>query len=245
MCTVLLRYTPGARWPVLVAAVRDEFVERPWDPPATHWADGLVGGRDRVAGGTWLAVDPGVPALAAVLNGVRLPLPPDGARPSRGGLPLAALRGMVPGAGAQPAGYDGFHLLRATLAGVDVQSWDGRALREQRLTAGDHIIVNRGVDLLDDPVVTHFLPLLGKAQSPDPAGTKSTVDAWGDWVELAAGDGLDPTTPGALLVRRELAGHRYGSTSVTLVALAPGAVRYDFTGAPWQRDAWQPVLQTE
>ena len=47
--------------PILLGAVRDEFVERPWDPPARHW-DGawaeLIGGRDQQAGGTWLAVDP-------------------------------------------------------------------------------------------------------------------------------------------------------------------------------------------
>ena len=37
MCTVLLRLSPGVALPVLLGAVRDEFVERPWDPPARHW----------------------------------------------------------------------------------------------------------------------------------------------------------------------------------------------------------------
>ncbi|MGK2949311.1 MAG: NRDE family protein, partial [Acidimicrobiales bacterium] len=71
MCTVLLRFSPGSPWPVVAGAVRDEFTERPWDPPDRHW-DGprsaLVGGRDHTAGGTWLAVDPQRPALAALLN---------------------------------------------------------------------------------------------------------------------------------------------------------------------------------
>ncbi|MEN3306429.1 MAG: hypothetical protein V7603_2631 [Micromonosporaceae bacterium] len=264
MCTVLLRYAPGARWPVLVAAVRDEFVGRAWDPPAAHWGGALLGGRDRVAGGTWLAVDPTGVALAAVLNGVRLPPPEGGGRPSRGGLPLAALRHEELPDHARVRGYDGFHLVRAAPAGaqpapvsgggghrrrppggVGVLSWDGQALRERRLDPGDHVIVNRGPDAPDDPVVAHFLPLLAATASPDPTGARSTVDAWGDWVTLAAGDGLDPATPGALLVRREYAGRAYGTTSVSLVALAPGAVRYDFSGAPWARDAWRPVLQTE
>jgi hypothetical protein len=245
MCTVLLRYAPGARWPVLLAAVRDEFVGRAWDPPAAHWGGRLLGGRDRVAGGTWLAVDPAAPALAAVLNGTRLPPPAAGERPSRGGLPLAALgRGAVPDRD-QVGGYDGFHLVRAAPAGVTVRSWDGLDLREVSLEPGDHVIVNRGPDAPDDPVVAHFGPLLAATPDPDPTGDKSTVDAWGDWVTLAAGDGLDPGTPGALLVRRVYAGRSYGSTSVSLVALSPDAVRYDFTGSPWERDAWQPVLRTE
>jgi len=76
MCTVLLRLTPDGRWPVLLGAIRDEFADRPWDAPGAHWRgpwSALVGGRDRTAGGTWLAVDPSSdrPAVAALLNGVR------------------------------------------------------------------------------------------------------------------------------------------------------------------------------
>src|SRR5947209_11609771 len=81
MCTVLLRFAPGTPRPLLLGAVRDEFVERAWDPPGAHWGDRLLGGRDRTAGGTWLAVDPDRPAVAAVLNGVRRPPPEDGTRP--------------------------------------------------------------------------------------------------------------------------------------------------------------------
>src|SRR5688572_20393298 len=115
MCTVLLRFDPGARWPVLLAAARDEFTDRSWDPPARHWSGAaarLVGGRDRTAGGTWLAVDPHTPAVAAILNGVRLPPPAGRARPSRGGLPLDVLTdGLDP---ENLAEYDGLHLVRAT-----------------------------------------------------------------------------------------------------------------------------------
>src|SRR3982751_1166642 len=111
MCTVLLRFAPGTSRPLVFGAVRDEFVDRAWDPPAAHWGGRVLGGRDRTAGGTWLAVDPDRPAVAAVLNGRRLPPPTDGVRPSRGGLPLGALRGGAP---PEPDGYDGFHLVLAT-----------------------------------------------------------------------------------------------------------------------------------
>ena len=133
MCTVLLRFAPGQA--LTVGAVRDEFVDRAWDPPAAHWGDALVGGRDRTAGGTWLAADPRRPAFAAVLNGVRRPPPADRPRPSRGGLPLAALRGQPLPEPATLARFDGFHLVLGTPDAVRVWSWDGTtaAGRDRRL----------------------------------------------------------------------------------------------------------------
>lgn len=246
MCTVLLRFAPDAAWPVLLGAIRDEFADRPWDPPAAHWGaagSGLIGGRDRSAGGTWLAVDPssGRPAVAALLNGARRPPLPDGARPTRGTLALEVLAsGRPPEAGAV-VDHDGFHLVLATPAGVDVWSWDGNALEHRGLPAGNHIVVNLGVDTHDDPLVPHFEPLL--AALPDPplsSGTPSPV-AWEAWVDLLGGVGLDPTDPRALLVRREIEGRTYASTSATLVGLSAGGVRYDFSGDPTDPTAWSEV----
>jgi hypothetical protein len=241
VCTVLLRLTPGARWPLLLAAVRDEFMERPWDPPAAHWpaAPRVWGGRDRTAGGTWLAVDRERPAVAALLNGARRGDPPDGVpRPTRGTLALAALAdapGAVPGIadGAALARYDGFHLLRADFGGAEVWSWDGESLEHLKLDPGDHIIVNLGPDRADDPLIPHFMPLFGALATPDPVPGGPTGAAWPGWVDLLRGDGLGATDPRGLIIDHEFDGHHYGSTSATLVALgADGRVRYDFTATP-------------
>lgn len=241
MCTVLLRFAPGTPWPVLCGAIRDEFADRPWDHPAAHWNGaraGLLGGRDRTAGGTWLAVDPRPdrPALAALLNGVRRPPPGDGTRPTRGTLALDLLATDRGPDGDAVADHDGFHLVRATPERVEVWSWDGEHLEHRPLDPGDHIVVNLGPDAGDDPLVPHFAPILAATSEP-------TGDSWAPWTELLAGDGLQPDDPRALLVRREIDGRTYASTSASLVALsARGGVRYAFNPVPTDPTAWYDVL---
>jgi hypothetical protein len=254
----MLRLRPDGPWPLLLAAVRDEFMQRAWDPPAVHWPDQptVIGGRDRTAGGTWMAVDPEIPAVAALLNGVRRPAPEDGRpRPTRGALVLAALSEVDP-MPTDLADYDGFHLLRADAARVDVWSWDGERLTRQRLAPGDHIIVNLGVDREGDPLVPHFRPLLAAQGDPlpaaqreplpdaqgEPVGDGDTEQVWGGWVDLLRGDGLAPDDERGLIIEHEHGGLRYGSTSASLVGIArDGSVRYDFTATPAE-PKWMRVL---
>jgi hypothetical protein len=227
----MLRFEPGAPWPLLLAAVRDEFAERPWDPPAAHWpelAPGVVGGRDRIAGGTWLAVRPDRPAVAALLNGERLPPPADGVRPSRGSLVLAALTGTAKLAEQDLRGYDGFHLILGTRSAVTVWSWDGQTVKQTDLDRGNHIIVNDGVDFGADPLVPHFQPLLERVAAPVPPD-----GSWQPWLDLLRGDGLAGDDPRALIVRREVADRVYGSSSASVIGLpAGGGVHFAFTATP-------------
>jgi uncharacterized protein with NRDE domain len=59
MCTFVILRRPGEDWPVLIAANRDEMVDRPWLPPDRHWPDRpeVVAGKDTLAGGSWLGVN--------------------------------------------------------------------------------------------------------------------------------------------------------------------------------------------
>ncbi|MGI5180623.1 NRDE family protein [Dactylosporangium sp. CA-152071] len=225
MCTVLLRFDPAATFPVLLAAVRDEYLARPWEPPAEHWP-GFWGGRDSTAGGTWLAVDPAAPAVTALLNGFP-PLPPLGDRPTRGALPLTPLPQDL-------SGFDAFHLVRATPAEVTVLSWNGTDLTTHTLPPGDHVIVNQGVDVND------FAPLHAAATPPlDP--DNATREAWGDWVPLLAGGTFTGAAPRTLLVRHEVDGLEYGSGSASLVALGRDTVRYDFATTPGPSATWTRI----
>ncbi len=124
MCTVVVLRRPGARWPLLLAANRDELKSRPWRPPGRHWPDRpeVVAGRDEQAGGTWLGVnDHGV--VATVLNRVGT-LGPETGKRSRGELVLEALdhADAAAAAGAladlEPAAYRPFNLIVADQQGA-------------------------------------------------------------------------------------------------------------------------------
>jgi len=91
MCLIGLRWHPGTAVPLLVAANRDEFYDRPTAPMAWWEGGHLLAGRDLKAGGTWLGLTR--TGRFAALTNHRDPtlVRPDG--PSRGRLPLAFLEG--------------------------------------------------------------------------------------------------------------------------------------------------------
>lgn len=264
---------PQSRYPVLLAGVRDEFHDRPWIGPGRHWPryPELIGGQDLLAGGTWLAVDPRVPRVACVLNG-RGPLASEAGRLSRGELPLRfAADGDLDG--LEFDRYDPFHLVCATVREVFLLSWNGERHGRQTLGAGLHVVVNSGLEGSDPTEgpgteamaarLGFFRPRLLAAARPEPepgtgprpvsgseqaAGSRPETDAgtgqaWGPWLPLLQGGGLDPEDDRALLVRRRLGGRVWGTTSVSLVALRDGGVRYDFSGRPGDAGAWATVVE--
>jgi len=266
VCTVVVSFVPEDRMPLLLLGFRDEFTDRPWRPPARHWPGSpLIGGRDEQAGGTWLAVHPEHPRVSCILNarGQPAPLP---SRRSRGELPLRAaeeghqaLKDLYQDPHTM-ASYDPFYLVCADLSSVILLSWDGTEAALQDLEPATHVLTNAGhayppaaghvgppaadphiPDPIHDPKAAHFGPKFAAHRpSADPAAT--IKDAWGEWLPLADGDGLPDTDPAAIIVRRELPdGRVWGTTSVSLVALGPQGLRYDFKPVPADPATWYPV----
>jgi hypothetical protein len=276
MCTAIIGLGPDGT--VLLAGVRDEFTQRAWQPPGYRWPDqpSLIGGRDELAGGTWLALAPAAPRVACILNG-RGQAAPAATRRSRGDLPLRAAAEPLPAA-AQPlapatpapvpsdptsptnpvgptrpsdlAAYDPFRLLVAEPGRVELQEWDGDRFRHRDLAPGLHLVVNSGLagELRPDAGeheierIGYFQARLATIPLPQPKPGVTIEDAWSGWLPLLNGAGLGPDDPRALIVRRDLGdGRIWGTTSISLVALTPDGIRYDFTARPGDPAAWYPV----
>jgi uncharacterized protein with NRDE domain len=141
MCLIVLAHRPGTRFPLVLAANRDEDYDRP-SHAAGFWPDfpDVLGGRDAVLGGSWLAIAKHG-RFAAVTNlrgAVRKPR-------SRGALvrdfvtSTIDARAFADAIVAHAAEYAGFHLLVGNAGGeivhITPDSW-------MPLAAGIHAISN-------------------------------------------------------------------------------------------------------
>ena len=159
MCTVVVLRRPGV---TCFAANRDEQLDRAWDPPARFWPS-IVGGRDRLGGGTWLGLnDAGV--AAAVLNRPGSLGPAEGKR-SRGELPLLALKaGSAAAAAEAVAALDAgawrpFHMVVADRDGAFFLCGlgDGRASVAE-LPLGVSMVTAHPPNDLESPRTARHLP---------------------------------------------------------------------------------------
>jgi uncharacterized protein with NRDE domain len=147
VCLILLGWRVHATVPLVVAANRDEFHERP-AARAAFWPGppGVLAGRDLRAGGTWLGVTR--TGRFAVVTNFRGGTEPS-AEESRGALVSRYLEGTaVPALAARKGAYSGFNLL----AGDGDELWwlSNRDGAPRRLDPGWYGLGNL---LLDTPEV--------------------------------------------------------------------------------------------
>ncbi|MBN8616797.1 MAG: NRDE family protein [Deltaproteobacteria bacterium] len=146
MCTILIARHVHPRFPLVIAANRDEIRARPSAPPRLLDVEHDVrGGQDLVAGGTWLGVAK-LRFLTAVTN-QRTHRPPDPSRASRGALVMDLLRdpsterSRARLAAIAPNHYNGANVLVG-----DVQSLHVAYLRDDEATRV--VAVPEGVSVL-------------------------------------------------------------------------------------------------
>lgn len=195
MCLAMVALGVHPRYPLVVAANRDEFHARP-TAPAAWWAEGWFAGRDLQAGGTWLGVTRA--GRFALLTNVRDPARHDPNAPSRGALVTRVLADAAPAAEALAAAitegseHNGFNLVVGN-PGEAHWGWN-RGGAPRALERGIHGLSNASLDTSWPKVVR-------------------TKDALAAWCER----GDDPDALLSVLGDRQLApDESLPSTGVTL-----------------------------
>jgi uncharacterized protein with NRDE domain len=208
--------------PLRILALRDEFAARDFDGPGAWWPEqpGAIGGRDRLAGGTWCASDVATGATALLVNRVERM---DGT-PSRGLLPLAAVRAYADGtdwtAAVDHTAMASFNLVLAAPSGVVVWVWDATDLERRELGPGQHMITSAGIDA-GNPKTENFAPRF--AAEP--------------WQEVVTS--CEPSDePGALVVRYVHEGKVYATVFGQLITSVPGSLHVAHSRTPWVPGSW-------
>lgn len=186
MCTVIVLRRPGDPWPLICGANRDERIERPWEAPDHHWPafPGVLGGKDRLADGTWMALGP-AGVLATVLNRPGSLGPAAGKR-SRGELPL---RGSAWASAAQATDALGrldasawrpFNLVLADSREAFFLRGRGEGRPDiEALGEGITMVTAHDPNDLDSPRIRRHLPRFKASRAPNP-----DRDDWTAWEQL-------------------------------------------------------------
>ena len=222
MCTVIVAWRVFDHHPLVLAANRDESLARPSDSPRLlteeppRW-----GGRDQLAGGTWLAVDP-AGRVGAVTNrhpGGRVPAR-DADRLSRGSLPLDVLAGSDAEARAwaealDPRTYNPVNIVYASRDVAFVTSMDDQGRHTTDLEPGVHVLTEQDIDDPDDVKTKTILERARKLC----AGAADAGQAASALRELLRTHGEQ-----AVCIHHEV----YGTVSSSTVLIsAAGKVRYE------------------
>jgi hypothetical protein len=226
VCTVVVRRSAGR--PAQILALRDELTTRPFDDPGPWWPDhaDVVGGRDRVAGGTWCATGVSTGTTALVLNRPEKRLADPGA-PSRGLLPLLAVaHGPDWVSRLDPTGMASFVLVLASPDRLVSWHFDGERLSSVEHAEGTHVVTSGGPE---DRKADRWLP--GFTTGDFPAG-------WRHLIESAP----PADDPAALVVRHEQDGLVYATVFGQLIEAAPGLLHCEYSRTPWTTDSWATVI---
>ena len=251
MCTFVILRRPGHSWPVLIAANRDEMVNRPWKTPARHWDDrpDVAGGLDELAGGTWLAIND-TNVVAAVLNREGS-LGPTAGKRSRGELVLEAADHSDAAMAAEAlavldgSAYRSFNLMIADNTNAYwVRGTEAPRVEVLEVPPGLHMITAGELDDTGSSRIGRFLPMFQAAEEPDP-----DADNWSAWQHLLAtrlrDSGEDPRETMCIVTDRG-----YGTVSSSLIAL-PSADHQDrkriwkFAAGRPDTASYEPVEATE
>ena len=243
VCTLAIAFDifPGS--PVVVAANRDERLDRPSRPP-TKWegSPAIIAPGDEEAGGTWIGYNDHGLFDAITSRWTETELRGDR---SRGLLVRDALSQSDVDAAASMVeralrrdGYEGFFLVLADATAAVVLGWDGQLVMTT-LDPGLHVVMNTGFDDRFD--VPENRREAGECQIDSARLVRSRLAPAADetateWLDRAA-EVLGDHDIGVCVH-----GDGYGTRSSSLIAIGEdGRTEYRFADGPPCRTAFEPV----
>ena len=152
MCIMTVLYQRVPDFPIVIAANRDEFYDRPaCEPQLLQDAPKIWGGRDLRAGGTWLGFNEYGVVVGLTNRRMQDDQETDPSRCSRGLLCLAALKFRHAAevttflAAEAPERYNPFNLLVLDTKSAFWTAYDGKP-ETQKLGPGLHILANQNLN---------------------------------------------------------------------------------------------------
>ncbi|MEM9189558.1 MAG: NRDE family protein [Myxococcota bacterium] len=146
MCTIIALHHVHPRYPLVIAANRDELYARPASgPQVLVSAPRVVGGKDLERGGTWMGLST-TPFFVGLTN--QRTYQREERPKSRGAIPLEALRrGSMEGARAlleeiDPREYREFNLIYGDGRSLEVAYVRETGVERVALSAGVHVLAN-------------------------------------------------------------------------------------------------------
>jgi uncharacterized protein with NRDE domain len=230
VCTLAIYFHADDEYPVVVAANRDEFHDRPTVAPAslscTPW---VIGGKDLRAGGTWLGVN-GHHLVAGLLNR-RTNAAPDPNKRSRGLLCLEALQQRTPESVLtllehyDANAFNSFNLLVASPSSAFVFSNAAGTIELTRLGPGLHLLTNLAVNDVTCPRIAKSHALFDVAL---PILAREGIDAFRSALKAVLSDHSTPLDPRSQEMPNNLCvhGERYGTRSSSILAYSRRTERF-------------------
>jgi len=242
VCTITLAWQCFEEAPLIVAANRDEFLDRPSAPPAVReWGRQVIAPQDQDAAGTWIGYNEA--GLLVAITNRWTPTELDGER-SRGLLVRDALGEDSADDAVRlvereldERSYEGFNLLVADSSSALLAEYDGNR-RIGTLDPGVHVVVNVGANGQYD--IPSARAEAGRQQAENANAVRTALqpepaEAGEEWLDRAA-TVIGDHEYGVCLHRDQ-----FGTRSSSLVYVGKGDVRYRYADGPPCETAFEPV----
>lgn len=242
MCTITLAWQAFADSPVIVVANRDEYLDRPSEPPTQReWEKAVIAPKDSEASGTWIGYNEDGVLVALTNRWIEGDI--DGDR-SRGLLVRDALKRESAEEAARyverdldERTYDGFNLIAVDATAALLVEFDG-VRRVRNLEPGVQVIVNVGANSTYDIPATRESDgrkqaenanKLQEALTPEPG---ETGNQWADRARKTIADHEYGVC---------LHGEVYGTRSSSVIRMGTERITYQYADGPPCETEFEPV----